>query len=118
MTDTYHLRALLAAATPGPWECEYLPAPDNFHRLTAPSVPGAFAVAYVESCYDMDVSLIAAAVNALPTLLDRLDALEAVAVAAREAFGTYLPTAKCEPGHAGIGNRVRDALDALGGCDE
>ena len=74
--DRARLRELLGKATPGPWEC------DDY----GVDFPGARygEVAYVlsktrgrfEATSD-NAALIVAAVNALPALLDRIDALEA-----------------------------------------
>ena len=75
MSDPTDLRALLAAATPGPWD--YGGAPSEYWAY------------YLEG---PDADLIIAAVNALPDLLDERDRLragiEALPVLMREMFGS------------------------------
>jgi hypothetical protein len=84
------LRRLLEAATPGPWEW------DGEGTLVSTGV--ADVVLWVSSdgteveSVNADAALIVAAVNALPGLLDRLELLEAVAVAA-QAFVSALDAA-------------------------
>jgi hypothetical protein len=75
MTDHDHMRALLAAATPGPWV-----ACDD-------DLPGLFAVVHVDpegrevivACgfYQADADLIVAARTELPGLLDEIERLRA-----------------------------------------
>lgn len=66
--DRDHLRALDAAATPGPWETDDR---DRNIRPAGPELPLAYDVRA------NDAALIVAARNALPALLDEIDRLEA-----------------------------------------
>lgn len=60
------LRALLAAATPGPWRAD-----SDGRVLAVASADDDFLVATCwTSRYDLDAELIASAVNALPALLE------------------------------------------------
>jgi hypothetical protein len=100
-----HLRALLAKATPGPWRFH---APIN--GVTAKR--GKFDVVYAQP-YEggglsrhEDGELIAAAVNALPGLLARLELAELVVEAARIVFDTWT-----DPNHW---TPLDHAIDALG----
>ena len=100
--DTEKLRALLAAATPGPWgwnlgALETMTDagkgfPLNFY-------PDSVTVAESGTCYECrarpndinmseaNAALIAAAVNALPELLDRVSRLQGTLVAVAEWWG-------------------------------
>ena len=79
MTDRTELRRLLDEATPGPWEVEE-------SQIWGPD--GAFVAAVRwggGAITDLpDALLIAAAVSALPDLLDQLDAAEAALARVRE----------------------------------
>ena len=87
------LRRLLAEATPGPWHRGttrtygiYSADADPEDQRTVATVPhwdGSSHLTPIDSRGDADAALIVAAVNALPDLLDRIDALEAVVDAAR-----------------------------------
>jgi hypothetical protein len=73
--DTGELRAMLAAATPGPWECDERSGVDDLHMghvampiLRGPNTYGASVP---------DTRLIAAAVNNLEALLDAADERDA-----------------------------------------
>lgn len=82
MKDTIgQLRTLGEAATPGPWWIEYEAGPESVWAAVA-GTGGYTASAPIIDAYSEDAALIAALRNALPALLDRLDALEAVALAA------------------------------------
>lgn len=87
--DTHHLRTLLAAATPGPWDahkteieapdclvttCEYAWDERDREREVQLQLEAGVPPEHVATA---NAALIAAAVNALPELLDALDALDA-----------------------------------------
>ena len=84
MTDTNELRKLLDAATPGPWRVRFTGYNDawlvvgwNARRETFDHQAfddGSAWGTYNQSCTDPTRDLIVAAVNALPALLDELDA--------------------------------------------
>jgi hypothetical protein len=88
VTDTNELRKLLSAATPGPWAVSYGDeswvvvrtkpdgTPDLWARRTVFD-DGSAAGEYSPSCKGPTRDLIVAAVNALPALLDELDAARA-----------------------------------------
>jgi outer membrane murein-binding lipoprotein Lpp len=88
MTDTNKMRNLLAAATPLPWAVSYGDeswavvgtkpdgTPDLWARRTVFD-DGSAAGEYSPSCKGPTRDLIVAAVNALPALLDELDAARA-----------------------------------------
>lgn len=95
MTDTATLRALLDAATPGPWTHGPL-GWEVWNRDADGAMDTRVAGSWL---LPQDAALIAAAVNALPALLD-------VAEAARLVFDHH--NCHC-PGHIAI----RDALDRL-----
>lgn len=93
--DVASLRALLEAATPGPWEC-------YIDGLVWPSDKGPAAndpIAAVSEAHEECGPFIAAARNALPALLDRLVAAEAkVADAWDEGHRLTAPHSdRCEP---------------------
>lgn len=79
MTDIKNLRALLAAATPGPWDVET--QTENLSMLWGGAI--RYDEHVCSELSEQDASLIAAAVNALPALLDEVEALWRVADAAR-----------------------------------
>ena len=79
MVDIEKLRALLAAATPGPWAYYDDIRPDVRSAANRGGFMGAGHIATV-SRYDgntNDAALIAGAVNALPELLDEVERLRA-----------------------------------------
>lgn len=78
MTDLARLRELLAAATPGPWETA-----ERSDTINVQAGQRAVARCQRKAGVWRDAALIVAAVNALPALLDRIEALERVAEAAR-----------------------------------
>ncbi len=78
--DLPGLRALLAAGTPGPWSNGADPS-----HFDSPEVTDDKTFAYYVTT-DADAKLITAAVNALPSLLDRLDALEGELAVYRKSF--------------------------------
>jgi hypothetical protein len=96
MTDYVRLRALLDAATPGPWTAddtsdwtnetygddEEKPAASGWFRNCG---VGQVDAGDYSTLTFADATLIAEGINALPALLTRLEALEAVAEAARHA---------------------------------
>lgn len=97
MSETYAghtaeaLRALAAAATPGPW-VSFAHEPDPLY--TVASVGGGPDAAIEEICREpegderaADMAFIAAARLALPAALDRVAALEAENARLREALG-------------------------------
>ena len=93
MTDTAALRALLTAATPGPWTT----TPVSRWRVAALDLAAGTehtvadcSVNRADDDAENDAALIAAAVNALPALLDKADALAAL-VAALEAHRAGVP---------------------------
>lgn len=94
------LRALTAAATPGPWNADGLTLrPGTIWDTKGDDIARAWSQA--------DANLIVAAVNALPALLDEIDRLRAVAGLAEEALAATgdhhtLPNGYC--------------LDCQGGC--
>lgn len=73
LIDIAHLRRLLAAASPGPWR-EIPDETEQYWQVDAPEYCVADCCESDRS--EADAALIAAAVNALPELLDRLAALE------------------------------------------
>lgn len=79
MIDVKKLRALLAAATPQPWEVDY-----NGHRAETPPFirpepATGYTIADEQACITPDdAELIAEAVNALPELLDAVEELVTV----------------------------------------
>jgi hypothetical protein len=88
--DTKRLRELLAKATPGPWRAERIGeeeslvhAPESAEQLAKRRDVG-HACVFCDSHHAANAELIAAAVNALPALLDEIDRLRRVAEAARE----------------------------------
>ena len=106
MTDTNKMRNLLAAATPLPWAVSYGDeswavvgtkpdgTPDLWARRTVFD-DGSAAGEYSPSCKGPTRDLIVAAVNALPALLDELDAaradVEQMRAAMREALSRADP---------------------------
>ena len=99
MTDRTELRRLLDEATPGPWEAEG-------SQLWGPDGVLVAAVREHSTIVDRpDAQLIAAAVNALPGLLDQLDAAEAALARVRElhresrgSMSALYPNPICECG--------------------
>lgn len=91
MTETARLRELLAAATPGPLEHR---EHDGQHAICGASLwvgePDETTVGDAGRVA-ADFALHVAAVNALPSLLDRLEAAEAVVEAARERCDDAVP---------------------------
>ena len=100
MTDTERLKELEAKATPGPWEApEHLPTwiygeqdgktihVADIRGWGCMTGKGSGALGWSEERADekqrANAALIVEVRNALPALLDRLEALEAVAEAAR-----------------------------------
>lgn len=88
-TDTARLRALYEAATPGPW---YVPRGKGCRKIRGPKKPGrqsqgsdiGYTVGLADDRLDAaNAMLIAETHNALPALLDEVDALRAVAEAAK-----------------------------------
>lgn len=79
--DTEKLRALLAAATPGPWRAGTVETwnvyADPNGDVMAPGLGRVVAQMNRHYPHSNDAALIAAAVNALPELLDALEAAEA-----------------------------------------
>jgi len=73
MSDLAELRKLLAAATPRPWFVGATSVKGESLLQTAP--PASFSCRSVQ-VPTKDAALIVAAVNELPRLLDRIDALE------------------------------------------
>lgn len=84
-TDT-ELRELLAAATPGPWRVHAALGDEFWYLSSGPDTnliaQGSFAFA--------DAELIAAAVNALPGLLDRAERAEKERDSAQEHLAYHL----------------------------
>jgi len=79
---TDDLRALLAKATPGPWEWrreKLISVGDSTTVINYADYEGMWFVSY-EGRNDANKEILIAAVNALPGLLDRLEAAEADAV--------------------------------------
>jgi len=84
MTTTDDLRALLAKATPGPWEWrreKLISVGDSTTVINYADYEGMWFASY-EGRDDANKEILAAAVNALPGLLDELDALRAIVMAA------------------------------------
>ena len=86
MTDTNELRKLLEKATPGPWRVLFAGGGDawqvvgwNARReaFDHEAFDGSACGEYAQSCTEPTRDLIVAAVNALPALLDELDAARA-----------------------------------------
>ena len=78
MTTTDRLRALLAEATPGPWDVDDI-HPDHcaqspWGHKTVTFGPGSVALALMSPEDQPTAALIVAAVNALPALLDVVEA--------------------------------------------
>ena len=102
MTDTTELRRLLAEATAGPWEpvvWNYVSRDEAVERfrhmldehgdalpriIVTPNDELTIAIIGNGPASQVNSHLIVAAVNALPALLDELDALRAVVGAARD----------------------------------
>lgn len=93
MTDA-ELRALVAKATPGPWTCFYKSKYDEWHvgvPMAGSSMKwGIFDDGIRTDNPEADARLIVAAVNALPALLDRLEAAERDAELLRGALHTVM----------------------------
>jgi hypothetical protein len=110
MSEIERLRALLAEATPGPWRARKWDAPRmvEVHAATKPPVvpwSGFDDSSRTKTEHDANATLIAAAVNALPALLD---VAEAAAKSVEWAdVGGLLP---------GDVTDVRAALDRLDGA--
>jgi hypothetical protein len=84
-----HLRELLAKATPGPWRSEWNDDTDMVYIWAAGhshETGGTVADLYNDSFDQANAALIAAAVNALPGLLARLELAERVVAAARAVY--------------------------------
>lgn len=82
--DTERLKALLAAATPGPWHWTQHDARSAFPGLVIGTMRGANGCACVFGMASMtlaDAELIEVAINALPALLAELETLRAEIVA-------------------------------------
>ena len=84
MTTIERLRALLAGATPGPWRARKWPSPRMVEVLATTKPPIVPWSGFDDSDrtlkeHDANAVLIAAAVNALPALLDVAEAARALA---------------------------------------
>jgi hypothetical protein len=104
MTDTNELRKLLAAATPLPWivqKEDYFgswsvtgtandPVPGLWRTEPEAFDDGSAHGEYGPSCKEPTRDLIVAAVNALPALLDELDAARAEVAEAKRLDGVRL----------------------------
>ena len=136
MSDTNELRRLLADATPGPWGVSYgyrgecwqvfETKPDGTPYLNAKSAfdDGSAGGEYGQRCTPATRDLIVAAVNALPAMLDELDAarariksLEGCIVRNMEAAIRRIPkagAARCDPVMAALAqaSQERDAARA------
>ena len=86
MTDRTELRLLLEEATPGPWHAWNRGIGFEVHTEAEhnPIRCDPLNSGFRETFSGPDAHLIAAAVNALPTLLDALDAAEAALARVRE----------------------------------
>ena len=115
MPDPIELRRLLDEATPTPWELAFRdPAMNGEHWVTRhQGRPGICIAGFSYGHASGDADLVAAAVNALPELLDAAEALERVKVLHHP---TPAPTSMhyhCEPSEcdqAGDGE-LRDECD-------
>ena len=92
MTDRTELRRMLDGATPRPWEWTtdldaLLGGEEGEYRVIDTAL--ALRSYYVLRVASEDAALIAAAVNALPGLLDQLDAAEAALARVRELHGGW-----------------------------
>lgn len=92
---TTELRELLAKATPGPWGAEAITkhsASNERPWVGRLSESRYAALSYGETQLEAvaNAALIVAAVNALPALLDRVEALEAENARMREALASLL----------------------------
>ena len=78
--DTKALRALLEQATPGPWRSGMGQDASSYTSETPIVESGPFddPMTIADGLLDDDAALIAAAVNALPALLDAAERLEEV----------------------------------------
>lgn len=135
MTDTAHLRDLLSKATPGPWfdcysaihsepitrEHQRLEmalgddAPDEAYDALPDARLAFFPVQGGDTPTQQaahDQALIVAAVNALPALLDQLEAARRVVAAAKEWRATF-PPAPMEPRGSLLDHQLIRAVDAL-----
>jgi hypothetical protein len=80
MSEIERLRALLAEGTPGPWRRRCWPSPTRMVEIIAaekpPIVPwsGFDDSSRTKKGHDANAALIAAAVNAMPALLDVAEA--------------------------------------------
>lgn len=90
--DLTALRSLLSAATAGEWDTDgkYDVGAGGRHVASADAYDGSGRI-YPDSF--ANAALIAAAVSALPALLDRLEAAEAVVVAAHN----FIQASPCDP---------------------
>ena len=84
MSDIERFRALLAEATPGPWRARKWPSPRMVEVLATTKPPIVPWSGFDDSDrtlkeHDANAVLIAAAVNALPALLDVAEAARALA---------------------------------------
>ena len=95
------LRALLARATPGPWAHQHYGPSDECVR-DADGTPVAWCKAN-QPVPSADAALIAAAVNALPALLDEIEVLQGIPRSAGQALTT--------PGSPGKPGAELEALD-------
>jgi hypothetical protein len=82
MSEIERLRALLAEATPGPWRARKWPSPRMVEVLAVTKPPIVPWAGFDDSDrtkteHDANASLIAAAVNVLPALLDVAEAAQA-----------------------------------------
>lgn len=105
--DVAELRRLIQEATPGPWEVSLTTVvrgpglPDTPVALLRAEVEGRdrACAMFRGSLHGENATLAAAAVAALPSLLDRLEALEAAIVELERELATYR-TVKKEPADA------------------
>lgn len=93
--DVAELRGLLEAATPGPWACNEEPEGWMPHegRVWATGMPHDLADEVADTLDHRDAAFIAAARNALPALLDRLEAAEATEKDAARDYGAMVSVA-------------------------
>lgn len=102
MATASKLRALLAAATPGPWYTS-----DNYDVGEFAGYVYAPNATVATDATDTDAALIVAAINALPRLLDVVEAAE-------DAVDARCSCAACDEAQPFMVH-LRDALDALEG---
>jgi hypothetical protein len=111
------LRRLMAEATPGPWRFRA-----SFRDCVVHPANDGRTIAQATACFDNDranAALIAAAVNALPALLDAVEREAKMRAYVTQALLELTPESHVEPvneAHVGVANRLLRAALAQGGA--